>query len=192
MYVWDKTIASMGLQEIGSCLLRFIKEKVKTKKLIVYSDQCSGQNRNIKMATLCQYIVAHTDYTVDNIDHKFYVSGHSYLACDQDFGLVEKKKKFFKNIYLPDHWTTVIKWLSIQWLLFNKMHPFTLLFKYSNNEDVLFENVDLKKRGSTDLTGIKLDPLYPDGQSISCEKKKDLLDLLPSIPPVYHSFYTSY
>ncbi|CAF4825429.1 unnamed protein product [Pieris macdunnoughi] len=57
--------------------------------------------------------------------------------------------------------------------------------------DVLFENVDLKKRGSTDMTGIKLDPLYPDGQSISCEKKKDLLDLLPFIPPVYHSFYTS-
>lgn len=109
MYVWDETISSRGPQEIGSCLLRFIKEKVKTKKLIMYSDQCGGQNRNIKMATLCQYIVAHPDYTVDNIDHKFYVSGHSYLACDQDFGLVEKKKKFFKNIYLPDDWTTVIK-----------------------------------------------------------------------------------
>lgn len=109
MCVWNETIASRGPQEVGSCLLRYIKEKVNTKHLIMYSDQCGGQNRNIKMAALCQYIVAHPDYTVETIDHKFYVSGHSYLSCDQDFGLVEKKKKFFKNIFVPDNWVEVIK-----------------------------------------------------------------------------------
>ncbi|CAF4890888.1 unnamed protein product [Pieris macdunnoughi] len=58
MYVWDETIASRGPMEIGSCLLRFIKEKVKTEKLIMNSDQCGGQNRNIKMTTFCHYIVS--------------------------------------------------------------------------------------------------------------------------------------
>lgn len=80
-----------------------------TKKLILYSDQCGGQNRNIKMAVLCQYITTHSDFTVENIDHKFFLSGHSYLACDQDFGLIEKKKKLFKNIFVPDDWDEVIK-----------------------------------------------------------------------------------
>lgn len=38
MCIWDETIASRGPQEIGSCLLRYIKENVKTKRLILYSD----------------------------------------------------------------------------------------------------------------------------------------------------------
>lgn len=48
MYVWNESMASRGPQEIGSCLLHFIKNYVHTEKLIMYSDQCGGQNRNIK------------------------------------------------------------------------------------------------------------------------------------------------
>ncbi|CAG4955519.1 unnamed protein product [Colias eurytheme] len=230
MCLWDETIASRGPQEIGSCLLRYIKENVTTKKLILYSDQCGGQNRNIKMAVLCQYITAHPDFVVESIDHKFFLSGHSYLACDQDFGLIEKKKKLFKNIFVPDDWDEVIKaarkkepfvvikmkkehffstkrlemnitnrkitsegskvkWLSIQWLKYHQMHKHKIFFKYSNNEDVIFEYVDLSKRNTTDITELEL--LYPDGKAISKEKKKDLLDLLDYIPPIHHQFYTS-
>lgn len=57
----------------------------------MYSDQCGGQNRNIKIATIYNYIVANKSFSVDEIDHKFLVSGHSFLPCDQDFGLVEKQ-----------------------------------------------------------------------------------------------------
>lgn len=232
MCVWDETVASRGPQEIGSCLMRYIKENVKTKRLILYSDQCGGQNRNIKMATICQYIVCHPDYVVEKIDHKFFVSGHSYLACDQDFGLIEKQKKFFKNIFVPDDWIEVIKaarkrnsfkilkmtsedffstkklesnitnrkvtaekskvkWLSIQWLLFHKTHPFSIFFKYSNNPEVLFENVNIKKRNSVCIAELELDVLYPVGKLISVEKKKDLVELLQYIPPVCHAFYNN-
>ncbi|CAH1993091.1 unnamed protein product [Acanthoscelides obtectus] len=109
MYIWNESIASRGPQEIGSCLLHFIKNQVKTKKLLMYSDQCGGQNRNIKMALLCNYIVSSHDLIVEEINHKFLVSGHSYLPCDQDFGLIEKQKKYFKDIYVPDSWETVVK-----------------------------------------------------------------------------------
>lgn len=95
MYTWDESIASRGPQEIGSCVLHYIKNFVKTEKLIMYSDQCGGQNRNIKMAALCNYIVSCNISGVKEIHHKFLVGGHSYLPCDQDFGLVEKQKKIF-------------------------------------------------------------------------------------------------
>jgi len=74
----------------------------------MYSDQCGGQNRNIKMALLCNYIVASTSFTVEEIDHKFLLSGHSYLPRDQDFGLIEKERKFHPDVYLPNDWDTVI------------------------------------------------------------------------------------
>lgn len=43
------------------------------------------------------------------IDHKFLVSGHSFLPCDQDFGLIEKQKKHHQNIFVPNDWHSVIK-----------------------------------------------------------------------------------
>lgn len=96
MYVWDESIASRGPQEIRSCILHFIKNNVNTEKLIMYSHQCGGQNRNIKMALICNCIVCFYHLSPTQIHHKFLVSGHSYLPCDRDFGVIEKQKYNFK------------------------------------------------------------------------------------------------
>lgn len=37
------------------------------------------------------------------------MSDHSYLACDLDFGLIEKQKKYFKDIFGPQDWNKVIE-----------------------------------------------------------------------------------
>lgn len=71
MYVRNESMASRGPQEM-------------------YSDQCGGQNRNIKIALICNFVVGSNDYLPTEIHHKFLVSGHSYLACDRDFGVIEK------------------------------------------------------------------------------------------------------
>ncbi|XP_074028086.1 uncharacterized protein [Leptinotarsa decemlineata] len=120
MFVWDETVASRGPQEVGSCILFYIKNYIKSKRLIMYSDQCGGQNRNIKMSLLCNYITASRNFTVEEIDHKFLVSGHSYLPSDQDFGLIEKEKKFHPHVFIPQDWHTVIKHAR-------KKHPFIVI-----------------------------------------------------------------
>lgn len=74
MFVWDESGTSRGPQEIGSCLLYFKKKIVTTKKVIMYTHQCGGQNRNIKLSLFCQYVVSHPDFTIEEIDHKFLVS----------------------------------------------------------------------------------------------------------------------
>ena len=109
MYLWNESIACRGAQEVGSCLLYYVKNFVHTRNLIMYSDQCGGQNRNIKLSLMCSYITTSPDNTVSRIDHKFLCSGHSYLPCDQDFGLVEKSKKYHSNIYVPNDWEVVVR-----------------------------------------------------------------------------------
>lgn len=109
MYVWDESKASRGPQEVGSCIMHFVQHFVKSEKLIMYSDQCGGQNRNIKIAAICNYMVMSNTFSVKEIHHKCLVSGHSYLACDQDFGLIEQQKRFHKHIYIPHDWLDVIK-----------------------------------------------------------------------------------
>lgn len=64
----------------------------------MYPYQCGGQNRNIKLSLICQYVLSDSDFTIEEIYHKFLVSGYSYLPCDQDFGLIAKDKKIWVDV----------------------------------------------------------------------------------------------
>lgn len=45
------------------------------------------------MAAICNYIVVSNYNPVDEIIHKFLVSGHSFHPCNHDFSVVAKQKK---------------------------------------------------------------------------------------------------
>jgi len=47
-------------------------------------------------------------FSVNYVNHKFLESGHTFLPNDQDFGLVEKNKRFNKDIFVPADWIKVI------------------------------------------------------------------------------------
>ena len=68
------------------------------RKFTVWSDNCIGQNKNKIMLFLWIYLTITGKY--DEINHKFLVSGHSYLPCDRDFAQIEKCKKV-ENCQVP-------------------------------------------------------------------------------------------
>ena len=72
------------------------------KHLIAYSDSCGGQNRNINIVCLWLHIVSSLEFSNKMIDHKFKVSGHSYLPNDRDFGGVEPARKRVSSLYVPE------------------------------------------------------------------------------------------
>lgn len=45
----------------------YIKSFVKTEKLIMYSDQYDGQNRNIKLSLMCNYITTSSEFKASQI-----------------------------------------------------------------------------------------------------------------------------
>lgn len=112
MYVYNESIASRGSQEVASCLFKHFMKFVPsdTQKIILRSDACSGQNRNIKMSLMLKKFLCmwnHVELT--SIEQHFYVSGHSYNSCDRSFALIEKQKQTTESIYIPDHWINIIK-----------------------------------------------------------------------------------
>lgn len=113
MYVWSENVASRGGQEIGSCVIKHLKNHIpeNTTKVICYSDSCGGQNRNIKMTMLLKKYLHDLlpENALETIEQKFFVSGHSYNSCDRCFGLIEKKRKISSEIYTPDDWVNLIK-----------------------------------------------------------------------------------
>ncbi|GAB0098363.1 hypothetical protein DMENIID0001_140850 [Sergentomyia squamirostris] len=109
MYVWNETVASRGCQEIGSCLLEHFKKIPDTvTEIILYSDSCGGQNRNIKMSLLLKWFLA-SQSTILTIKQKFLISGHSFNSANRCFSLIEKKAKQHEIISTPDQWLSIIQ-----------------------------------------------------------------------------------
>lgn len=50
-----------------------------------------------------------TSPNVKTIDHKFLVSGHSFLPNDADFGVIEKAKPKTQEIFTPDAWYSFVR-----------------------------------------------------------------------------------
>lgn len=111
MYTWNESIASRGSQEIFSCLNKHFSNFIPkdTKKIILYSDACPGQNRNIKMTLMLKKIL--NDWPngqLQTIEQRFFVSGHSYNSCDSSFGIIERQRKSSEIVFIPQHWNNII------------------------------------------------------------------------------------
>lgn len=91
MYMWHEGQAGRGCQEIASCLLKFIKSlALYVKHITAFSGNCGRQNKSHLTVKFWLYIVRNTN--IETVGHRFLVAGHSYNECDQDFGLIEKKR----------------------------------------------------------------------------------------------------
>ena len=53
-------------------------------------------------------ILAVCYYQFEVIDHNFLTSGHTYLPSDQDFALIEKKKKG-NEVFIPTQWFSLVE-----------------------------------------------------------------------------------
>lgn len=112
MYVWPESIASRGSQEIGSCLYRHLHENLpkETSKLILYSDPCSGQNRNIKLSLILKKFLDSWQYSnLTSIEQRFFVNGHGFNICDQIFEVIRKQIKESEFLFLPSHLIDILK-----------------------------------------------------------------------------------
>ena len=109
--MWHEATASRGPNEIASCLWHWLgslrAEKNIPRDWIAYSDSCGGQNRNIVIAAFWSHVVQELD--VDCIDHIFMVSGHSYLPCDEDFGVDDKEKRKNETVFTLGEWIDIAK-----------------------------------------------------------------------------------
>lgn len=87
--LWHEGQSGRGGNEVASCVFRAVTSVHPTKNcLTVWIDNCCGQNKNKMMLFLWMSIGLYKE-----VNHKFLVSGHSFLDCDRDFALIEKWKR---------------------------------------------------------------------------------------------------
>lgn len=95
-YMWHEALAGRGSNRIfkSSILYKYILEKIPNSitHLVTYSDTCAGQNRNINVAVMFMLAIQN-HLSLEIIDQKFLVPGHTHLECDTDHARIEKAKK---------------------------------------------------------------------------------------------------
>lgn len=78
----------------------------------MYSDCCSGQNKNSIIMAMVLWFMEHQDI-VTIIDHKFLVPGHTRMECDSDHARIEQgRKRYPLPINHPYDWTQMIRWVG--------------------------------------------------------------------------------
>ena len=60
------------------------------------------------MVHFWMYIVASSEVSYTVVDHKFMLSGHSYLPNDRDFGGIEAARCRRTTIFVPEDWYTLV------------------------------------------------------------------------------------
>ena len=108
MFMWNESQATRGCKEIASCLLKFISSLPSSvTHLTAFSDNAGGQNKSHFIVKFWLYVICNTN--IQTLDHKFLVSGHSFMECDQNFGIIEKaKKNSDREVFVPEDWETLV------------------------------------------------------------------------------------
>lgn len=108
MYVYTEDVAKKGSNDVTSMLLHYLNNTDLSKDhLVIFSDGCAGQNKNHVMVYF-QYLLVHCLKVFKKVTHIFPIRGHSFLPNDQDFALIEKKKRI-SSPEVPEHWDQLIR-----------------------------------------------------------------------------------
>lgn len=142
MYMWTEDIAKRGSEEVASCLLKHLTSRPTTgqEDLIIYTDNCGGQNKNWLLMLLWIQLVREKKYKT--IEHRFLVSGHTYLPSDRDFAIIEKHKKLLRQVYCPQQWYEAVSKSK-------RVNPFRVV-KMKQEDFLSFQNIPYSKKNVTD------------------------------------------
>lgn len=106
-YAWSELNGQRGSYEIGTALFHWINEiPENVQEISLFSDTCSGQNRNQYIAALFLYLVQNTHLEV--IQHNFLEKGHSYMEADSMHSAIERAKKHV-SIYTMNDLLNIFK-----------------------------------------------------------------------------------
>lgn len=119
-YTWSEADSKRGSSEIATCVynaLQFYDSKgIKVASL--YSDGCSGQNKNSIMATMLLYTVLHST-NLDEISLKFFETSHGQNEGDSVHSTISYAIKHAGNIFIPSQLFPVFK-------LARRQHPYNV------------------------------------------------------------------
>ena len=119
-YTWSEAESKRGSSEIATCVynaLQFYDSK-EMKVASLFSDGCSGQNKNSIMATMLLYTVLHSK-NLNEISLKFFETSHGQNEGDSVHSSISHAIKHAGNIFVPSQLCPIFK-------LARRQHPYNV------------------------------------------------------------------
>lgn len=92
LFPYPEHYAKKGANEVASFLVHYLENlPAEVKKVAIYCDNCAGQNKNCTLFGVMQGLVEEGRFELITIHYA--TVGHSYMACDRDFALIEQKMR---------------------------------------------------------------------------------------------------
>lgn len=143
-FVWDECNGRKGSSEIGTCILRYLRQlPPSVSHVSSFSDTCGGQNRN-KYVVAAMLFAVNKIESIETIDLKYMESGHSYLEADSMHATIERARKN-KKIYTTREWALLMstarkKSYNVETLVHSDFHDLkelcdTMLLNVTLNTD---------------------------------------------------------
>ena len=93
-YIWDETEGDLTSSTFTTILIchieQYLEKNPKQHHIILYSDGCGYQNRNVVLSNGLLNLAERKSIT---IEQKYLVKGHTQMECDSTHALIEKKIK---------------------------------------------------------------------------------------------------
>jgi hypothetical protein len=110
-YAWSESEGEKGANEISSWIFEWLKDLDNSGKytsVIMFSDTCSGQNRNQFLSSMIIYFLSHVSVNIKVVEEKYFESGHSQMECDSMHSTIQRNVKH-KAVYSPHEYVRCIE-----------------------------------------------------------------------------------
>ena len=105
-YVWHEGEGELNANVFASCIVDYlVKETGCTKEIIIYSDGCGSQNRNVTLSNALVMLAKEKGIT---ITQTYLEKGHTQMECNSVHSVIERKKKN-RDIYVPAQYVQLIE-----------------------------------------------------------------------------------
>ena len=96
--VWHEGISGRNAEDVASAYIAAIDSYRDCRDIIIWADNCSGQNKNWSLYTCLTTRVNQTD-TLDSVTIRYLEKGHTFMAADSFHSRVEASLKHTPSLF---------------------------------------------------------------------------------------------
>lgn len=97
--IWHEAIGGRKQEHIISTYYQFFLELRDKKHIVLWLDNCGGQNKNWALLTFLVFLINSNQVETLTIEIFYFEAGHTFMSADSFHHMVEKSMKGMKNVY---------------------------------------------------------------------------------------------
>lgn len=97
--IWHEGVTGRKKEDLISTFYSFLLKNRDWRNVTIWLDNCAAQNKNWALFCFFMYVVNCSEVQVENLEIKYFQSGHTFMAADSFHHQVELSMKKKAKVY---------------------------------------------------------------------------------------------